>query len=87
MWLLVTRCGTFVYISVGPLAQLVEQETLNLFVAGSIPAWFTKNGRKNAPYLRKFKQQWITNGIVNTRISIDENIPNGFKKGRITAHR
>ena len=45
------------------------------------------NGRKNAPYLRKFKQQWITNGIVNTRISIDENIPNGFKKGRITAHR
>ena len=26
----------------GPLAQLVEQETLNLFVGGSIPSRFTK---------------------------------------------
>jgi predicted nucleic acid-binding Zn ribbon protein len=42
------------------------------------------NGRKNAPYTRKFKQQWITNGIVNTRICIDEKIPEGFKKGRMS---
>ena len=27
----------------GPLAQLVEQETLNLFVASSTLAWFTKD--------------------------------------------
>ena len=26
----------------GPLAQLVEQQTLNLWVAGSIPAWLIK---------------------------------------------
>ena len=29
--------------SFGPLAQLVEQETLNLFVASSTLAWFTKD--------------------------------------------
>ena len=27
------------FVDFGPLAQLVEQQTLNLWVAGSIPAW------------------------------------------------
>ncbi len=31
----------------GPLAQLVEQQTLNLWVAGSIPAWLIKLLAKN----------------------------------------
>lgn len=43
VWLLVTRCGTLIYF--GPLAQLVEQETLNLFVASSILAGSTIYGR------------------------------------------
>ena len=36
----------------GPLAQLVEQETLNLFVAGSTPAWFTKSVLDFRRYIR-----------------------------------
>lgn len=42
------------------------------------------NGRKNAPYTRQYKQQWITNGIINTRIRIDTEIPTGFRKGRMS---
>ena len=30
----------------GPLAQLVEQETLNLCVDGSSPSWITKKRRQ-----------------------------------------
>ena len=40
------------------------------------------NGRKNAPYTRKYKQQWITDGVINTRIRVDSAIPEGFRKGK-----
>lgn len=42
------------------------------------------NGRKNAPYTRKYKQQWITDGIINTRIRVDSVIPEGFRKGKLS---
>jgi len=44
----------------------------------------TINGRKNAPYVRKYKQQWITNGVINTRIRTDSEIPEGFRKGKLS---
>ena len=34
-------------------------------------------------YKRKYKQQWITNGIQNTRIPLDQDIPQGWRKGKI----
>jgi hypothetical protein len=39
-------------------------------------------GRKMTPYKRKYKQVWITDGIVNTRIKEGDVVPEGFKKGR-----
>lgn len=39
-------------------------------------------GKKVKPYKRKYKQVWITNGLVNTRIRECETIPEGFKRGR-----
>jgi hypothetical protein len=41
-------------------------------------------GRKYDPYKRKYKQVWINNGFTNTRIKQGENLPDGFKFGRIT---
>lgn len=32
-------------------------------------------------YTRKFKQKWITNGTINTRIAEDMTIPEGFYPG------
>jgi hypothetical protein len=34
------------------------------------------------PYKRKYKQIWITNGSMNTRIKADSEIPIGFTRGR-----
>ena len=34
-------------------------------------------------YKRKHKQQWITNGVENTRIRLDQTIPEGWRKGKI----
>lgn len=42
-------------------------------------------GKKVSPYKRKFKQMWITNGTFNTRIKVDDEIPEGFVQGR--SHR
>jgi hypothetical protein len=39
-------------------------------------------GKKVAPYKRKYKQIWITNGNVNTRMKEGDVIPEGFKQGR-----
>ena len=39
-------------------------------------------GKKVKPYKRKYKQVWITNGKVNTRIKEGVEIPEGFKQGR-----
>jgi hypothetical protein len=39
-------------------------------------------GRTVKPYKRKFKQIWITNGKINTRIKESDLIPEGFKRGR-----
>ena len=47
----------------------------------------TLTGKKINTYKRKYKQIWITNGITNTRIKDGDLIPNGWNKGRITAHR
>lgn len=46
----------------------------------------TLTGKKVKPYKRKFKQVWITNGIVNTRIKDGDEIPEGFKQGRTVSH-
>ena len=43
----------------GPLAQLVEQETLNLFVESSNLSWFTKYSSV---------AQLVEHGAVNTRV-------------------
>jgi hypothetical protein len=40
-------------------------------------------GKKVNPYKRKYKQVWITNGNINTRIRESDVIPEGFKRGRI----
>jgi hypothetical protein len=40
-------------------------------------------GKKVKPYKRKFKQIWITDGSINTRIKDGDIIPQGFRKGRI----
>lgn len=40
-------------------------------------------GKKVKPYRRKYKQIWITDGKVNTRIKEGDVIPEGFKRGRI----
>ena len=39
-------------------------------------------GKKVKPYKRKYKQIWITDGKVNTRIKEGDEIPEGFKQGR-----
>ena len=39
-------------------------------------------GKKVKPYKRKYKQIWITDGKVNTRIKEGNEIPEGFKQGR-----
>jgi hypothetical protein len=39
-------------------------------------------GKKVKPYRRKYKQIWITDGNINTRIREFDTIPEGFKKGR-----
>lgn len=39
-------------------------------------------GRKVKSYKRKYKQIWITNGKINTRIKEGNPIPEGFKQGR-----
>lgn len=39
-------------------------------------------GKKVKPYKRKYKQVWITDGKVNTRIKEGDEIPEGFKQGR-----
>lgn len=41
-------------------------------------------GKKMPPYKRKYKQIWITNGIISTRIKDSELIPNGWNKGRLS---
>ena len=38
-----------------------------------------KTDRK--PYKRKYKQQWITNGTIKTRIPLSNEIPEGFHRG------
>jgi hypothetical protein len=40
-------------------------------------------GRIVAPYKRRYKQIWITDGKTNTRIKEDSEIPNGFRRGRV----
>jgi hypothetical protein len=39
-------------------------------------------GKKVKPYKRKYKQVWITDGKINTRIKEGSEIPEGFKHGR-----
>lgn len=39
-------------------------------------------GRNIAHYKRKYKQIWITDGKINTRIKEGDSIPSGFKRGR-----
>ena len=39
-------------------------------------------GRKVKPYQRKYKQKWITDGKLNTKIQFDLCIPDGFHQGR-----
>lgn len=34
-----------------------------------------------APYKRRYRQIWVTNGTVNTRIPFDSPIPDGFTRG------
>jgi hypothetical protein len=43
-------------------------------------------GKKVKPYKRKYKQVWITDGKVNTRIKEGDEIPEGFKQGRTVSH-
>lgn len=38
--------------------------------------------KKGYTYKRKYQQQWITDGNVNTRIPVTSDIPEGWKKGR-----
>lgn len=46
----------------------------------------TLKGKKVKPYTRKFKQVWITDGKVNTRIKANAEIPVGFRRGRTVSH-
>jgi hypothetical protein len=39
-------------------------------------------GKKIKPYKRKYKQIWITDGNINTRIKEGGILPKGFKQGR-----
>ena len=39
-------------------------------------------GKKLKPYKRKYKQIWITDGKVNTKIKEGDEIPEGFNRGR-----
>jgi hypothetical protein len=43
-------------------------------------------GKKVKSYKRKYKQVWITDGKVNTRIKDGDIIPEGFKQGRTVSH-
>lgn len=43
-------------------------------------------GKKVKPYKRKYKQVWITDGKVNTRIKDGDKIPEGFRQGRTVSH-
>lgn len=43
-------CRTQTCRNIGPLAQLVEQQTLNLWVKGSIPLWLKEEIRKVSPF-------------------------------------
>jgi len=38
--------------------------------------------KKGYSYTRKYKQIWITDGVVNTRIPFDQQIPIDWKRGR-----
>ena len=42
----------------------------------------TLTGKTPKPYVRKYKQIWITNGIETTRIRATDTIPLGFNRGR-----
>lgn len=39
-------------------------------------------GRKMKPYKRKYGQIWITNGVANSKIKCDDEVPLGFYRGR-----
>lgn len=43
-------------------------------------------GKKYEAYKRKYKQVWITDGIVTTRIKEGDKIPEGFKRGRVVSN-
>lgn len=45
----------------------------------------TLTGKKVKPYKRKYKQVWVTDGIVTTRIKEGDKIPEGFKRGRVAS--
>jgi hypothetical protein len=38
-------------------------------------------------YKRKYKQYWINNGIIQTRIPEESSIPEGFTKGRLNSNK
>jgi hypothetical protein len=43
-------------------------------------------GKKYEAYKRKYKQVWVTDGIVTTRIKEGDKIPEGFKRGRVVSN-
>ena len=40
-------------------------------------------GKQNSGYKRSYKQKWITNGVINTRIRYDSEMPDGYRIGRL----
>ena len=60
---------------------LGNQSHNNDKISEGLKRYWTEHKTDRKPYKRKYKQQWITNGIVKTRIPLDSEIPEGFHRG------
>lgn len=50
-------------------------------ISEGLKRYYAEHKTDRKPYKRKYKQQWITNGITKTRIPLDNEIPEGFHRG------
>lgn len=51
-------------------------------ISEGLKRYYAEHKTDRKPYKRKYKQQWITNGTIKTRIPLGNEIPEGFHRGR-----
>ena len=76
-------------LSLGPLAQLVEQLTLNQLVVGSSPTWPTRLNARPVPgfFLGIFRQMLVCRAGSALTIDSCDGICGSGHSGRIASHR